>query len=185
VRTRRRANARDCQNAQVFTVRAATSEDAAGVANVHVRAWKAAYRGLLPDEYLDDLRPEHRIAHYTLGSSDPDVPATLVAVVDGVVRGFVTTGPCRDPDETDRGEVLALHVDPGSWGLGIGRRLLSEGRAALSARGFAEAVLWVLAGNSRAERFYRSDGWLSEDRRRTHEVWGVVIEESRFRRPLP
>ena len=166
-------------------MRAATSEDAASVASVHVRAWKAAYRGLLPDEYLDDLRPEHRIAHYTLGFSDPDVPATLVAVVDGVVRGFVTTGPCRDPDETRRGEVLALHVDPGSWGLGIGRRLLSEGRAALSAQGFAEAALWVLAGNSRAERFYRSDGWLPEDRRRTHEVWGVVIEESRFRCLLP
>jgi GNAT superfamily N-acetyltransferase len=169
----------------VFTVRAATSGDAAGVANVHVRAWKAAYRGLLPDEYLDDLRPEHRFSHYTLGSSDPDVPATLVAVVDGVIHGFVTTGPCRDPDETDRGEVLALHVDPGSWGLGIGRRLLSDGRAALSARGFAAAALWVLVGNTRAERFYCSDGWLPEDRRRTHEVWGVMIEESRFRRPLP
>jgi ribosomal protein S18 acetylase RimI-like enzyme len=169
----------------VLTIRPATPEDGAGVATVHVRAWKAAYRGLLPDEYLDDLRPEHRIGHYTLGSPDPDVPATLVAVVEGVVRGFVTTGPCRDPDDTDRGEVLALHVDPGSWGLGIGRRLLAEGRAALSARGFAEAALWVLAGNTRAERFYRSDGWLPDDRRRTHEVWGVMIEESRFCRPLP
>lgn len=177
--------ASDWQNAHMLTVRPATSEDAADVASVHVRSWKVAYRGLLPDQYLDDLRPEDRMAHYTLGSSDPDLPSTLVAVVDGVIRGFVTTGPCADAEGSAMGEVLALHVDPRSRGIGIGRRLITDARAALSQRGFVEAVLWVLAGNTRAERFYRADGWLPEGRRRTHEVWSVVIEESRYRRPLP
>lgn len=169
----------------MLTVRPATPDDAAGIAGVHVRAWKVGYRGLLPDGYLDGLRPEDRIAHYTLGSTNPDHPSTLVADVDGVIRGFVTTGPCRDPEGIECGEVLALHVDPGSWGLGIGRRLISEARAALSQRGCAEAVLWVLAGNARAGRFYEADGWRPDDRRRSHETWGMVIGESRYRRRLP
>ena len=46
----------------VLTVRRATPEDAAGVAGVHVRSWQVAYRGLLPDDYLDGLRPEDRMA---------------------------------------------------------------------------------------------------------------------------
>jgi hypothetical protein len=59
---------------------------------VHVRAWQVAYRGLLPDEYLDGLRAEDRAGRYTFGSADPGVPSTIVAVVDGVIRGFATVG---------------------------------------------------------------------------------------------
>ena len=169
----------------MLTVRSATPDDAAGVAGVHVRAWKAGYRGLLPDRYLDELRPEDRIAGYTLGSADPDQPSTLVAEVDGVIVGFVTTGPCPDLEGTGWGEVLALHVDPGSWGLGIGRRLISDARAALLDHGFAQAVLWVLAGNTRAGRFYSADGWRPDGSRRSREVWGIVIGETRYSRTLP
>ena len=43
-------------------VRTAQPDDAAAVAEVHVRAWQAAYRGLMADEFLDSLRPEDRAA---------------------------------------------------------------------------------------------------------------------------
>jgi GNAT superfamily N-acetyltransferase len=83
------------------------------------------------------------------------------------------------------GELLALYVDPGSWGKGIGRRLLVEARARLAGRGFVEAILWVLAGNERAERFYRVDGWRPDGARRHDEIWGVTADEVRYRRALP
>jgi ribosomal protein S18 acetylase RimI-like enzyme len=169
----------------MLDVRAAVPGDAAQVAAVHVRSWQAAYRGLLPDDYLDGLRPEDRMARYTFGTNDPALPATVVAVEDGVICGFVTTGPARDDDVVNGGEVLALYVDPDSWGLGVGRRLLRRGRADLVAQGFTEAVLWVLVGNDRAERFYRVDGWQPDDTQRTEEVWAVFVEEIRYRRPLP
>jgi GNAT superfamily N-acetyltransferase len=169
----------------VLIVRPASLHDAADVAGVHVRSWKSAYRGLLPAQYLDELRPEDRMARYTLGATDPGLPSTMVAVADGVICGFATIGPRRDSEETDGGEVLALYVDPDAWGRGIGRRLIAEARANLSQRGFAQAVLWVLAGNNRAHRFYQADGWLPDDRRRTEEIWGVLVHESRYRRLLP
>ena len=177
--------ASDCQNARMLTVRVATPDDAADVAGVHVRSWKAAYRGLLPDGYLDDLRPEDRMARYTLGSTDPRSPTTLVAVTDGVLCGFATIGSCRDTGTSSTGEVLALYVDPDAWGLGVGRRLIAEARARLSQYGFVEAVLWVLAGNARARRFYAADGWLPDDRKRMQEVWGVRVDELRLQRRLP
>ena len=47
-------------NAKEFLLRDAQPFDADAVARVHVQTWQVAYRGLLPDAYLDALRPEDR-----------------------------------------------------------------------------------------------------------------------------
>jgi GNAT superfamily N-acetyltransferase len=169
----------------VLDVRVAAPEDAPAVADVHVRSWQTAYRGLLPDAYLDELRAEDRASRYLFDSSDPGAPSTSVATVDGAICGFVTTGPSADDDAPGSGEVLALYVDPQAWGIGAGRILLEGARRRLYDQGFSDAVLWVLAGNHRAERFYRVDGWEPDGCRRILPVWGVEVDESRFRRPLP
>ena len=41
-------------------VREATVDDAEAIGSIHVRAWQAIYRGVMPDEYLDGLRAEDR-----------------------------------------------------------------------------------------------------------------------------
>jgi hypothetical protein len=102
-------------------IRPARPEDGADVARVHVRAWQVGYRGLLPDAYLDGLRPEDRVARYTFGVVDPMRPTTLVAVDAGIILGFATTGPSPDPDMPATRELMALHVDPDRWRRGLGR----------------------------------------------------------------
>jgi ribosomal protein S18 acetylase RimI-like enzyme len=173
----------------VLSLRPARPEDAAAVAGVHVRSWQVAYRGLLPDDYLAGLRPEDRMARYTFGSTHPDAPWTTVAVENEVICGFATTGRCRDADADDHmgatGELFALYVDPGAWGVGVGRRLMAEARARLGRRRCSQGVLWVLVGNDRAQRFYDIDGWVPDGRRRTEEIWGVRVDEICFRRHLP
>ena len=51
--------------------------------------------------------------------------------------------------------------------------------------GYAEAVLWVLVGNERAQRFYRIDGWSPDGAAQTVESWGTSITDVRWRRALP
>jgi GNAT superfamily N-acetyltransferase len=165
-------------------LRPAEPADAAAVARVHVRSWQVAYRGLLPDEYLDDLQAEDRAPHYTFGDCGPGRPLTTVAIERGEIRGFATTGPSRDGDRPDSGELYALYVDPPSWDLGVGRALMGRAREHLARAGFAQAHLWVLDGNVRAERFYRLDGWSPDGLRRPEELWGVVVKEARYRTTL-
>jgi GNAT superfamily N-acetyltransferase len=165
-------------------MQAAHPADAPAVAEVHIRSWQTGYRHLLPDAYLDSLRPEDRAARYTFDRDGADDPTTIVVLVGDAIRGFATTGPTRGVEDAELGEVLALYVDPPFWGHGLGRRLIVEARRRLTARGFAEAVLWVLAGNTRAERFYRADGWLPDGARREEEIWGVRADEIRYRRTL-
>jgi GNAT superfamily N-acetyltransferase len=168
----------------LLRVRAARKEDAADVADIHVRSWQAAYRGLLPDEYLDGLRAEDRMQRYDFEATGPSSPSTLVATEGSIIRGFATIGSSTDPAVPDVGELLALYAPPESWGRGVGRRLVMEARTHLVERRYTEAVLWLLAGNDRAERFYRADGWSPDGRRREAVVWGVRVDEIGYRTPL-
>lgn len=159
------------------------------IARVHVRTWQAAYRTLLPDDYLDQLRSEDRAQSYDFASLDPLKPQTIVAVEEGLGRnglicGFATTAPSREPDLPDHGELCALYVDPEQWGRGIGVVLVTEARARLVEFGFRKGFLWVLAGNLRADRFYRIDGWAPDGVKRTDSVWAVTVNEVRYQREL-
>lgn len=172
-------------------LRDADRADALEVASLHVRAWQAAYRGLLPPELLDGLDPAERAARYTFGRTGLDGPHTVVAVVDGCIAGFVTSGACRE--DPTQGEVYALYVDPDRWRHGIGRALLSSARASLAGWGFAGAVLWVLVGNCRADHFYRAQGWLPDGAAKSEPLnvgWQgaatvpATLDELRYRAPL-
>jgi GNAT superfamily N-acetyltransferase len=166
-------------------VRLAEPEDALPVARVHVKTWQVAYRTLLPEAYLQALRPEDRASAYDFAHVDPSRPRTIVATRGGEIQGFATTAPARGSDDIPAcGELCALYVDPDWWGRGVGRALLIAARAHLAERGFETAVLWVLSGNERADRFYRRDGWTPDGRSRTVPVWGVTIDEVRYVRPV-
>lgn len=165
-------------------LRSATPEDALPVARVHVRSWQVAYRNLLPTDYLERLRPEDRAKRYDFGATDPCKPATIVAVEGDAILGFATVAPARDADARGSGELCALYVDPESWGRHVGRALVEQSRCRLLELGFDDAILWVLVGNSRAERFYSLDGWIHDGMRRAASVWGTNVDEIRYKRRL-
>ena len=62
--------------------------------------------------------------------------------------------------------------------------LVSAARDGLAGLGFGHALLWVLMGNVRADRFYRNDHWAPDGVQRTDTVWGVTVNEIRYRRKL-
>jgi GNAT superfamily N-acetyltransferase len=70
---------------------------------------------------------------------------------DGAIQGFSSADP-RD------GTIFALFVHPSYEGRGIGRALLPMACQSLRDSGHAIAMLTTEAG-TRAERFYRLDGW--------------------------
>ncbi len=165
-------------------LRQAEPGDEIAVAEVHVRSWQSAYRGLLPDDYLDALEPADRAERYTFAEVGPDRPVTVVAVDEDLVWGFATSGPCHDPALPGAGELYAIYVHPERWGHGVGRALISDARDRLAGRAFSRAVLWVLVGNERAMRFYEADGWSTDGEWRREEVHGIAVDEVRYQRLL-
>lgn len=145
----------------IYSVRPATVNDSAGIAAAHVASWQTAYRGLLPDELLDNLSVEQRQARWTENLTNPRPRTdTLVATTHHSVVGFATTGPrrCEERAEGD-GELYAIYLHPEHWDHGVGYRLHEQALERLRQQDFTTATLWVLTGNARAIQFYRRIGW--------------------------
>ncbi len=160
-------------------VRAPVVDDADAMGNVHVRAWQAAYRGVMPDDYLDELRPQDRSAMWQRQIKANGGSGLLVSVVDGVVVGFAAFGRCSD--DSDLGELYAINLDPDVWGEGLGRALLAAVTAELCSMGFRELVLWTVPENQRARNLYESAGWVADGASRDEDVLGVTVRDVRYR----
>jgi ribosomal protein S18 acetylase RimI-like enzyme len=168
------------------TVREATVADAAAVARVHLASWRAAYRGLVPDRFLDSLKLGERTARWREQLTHrPLGQVTHVAEVEVEIVGFAAGGACRDEDAgPEAGELYAIYVDPASWRQGVGGRLEAASLGSLRERGFAEARLWVLEGNAAARAFYERSGWAADGAKGMHPFGEQGLPIVRYRRPL-
>jgi GNAT superfamily N-acetyltransferase len=165
----------------MIQVRVAVPGDADAAARVHIRSWQSSYRGLIAQDYLDNLQPEAWVDRYTFGRLGLQLPTTQVAVDGFTICGLVTTGLSRDEDLSNFGELMAIYVDPGYLHTGVGRSLMAAARERLRRVGVAAAVLWVLDGNVAARRFYERDGWRCDETHRARSYGGVSVDEVRYR----
>ncbi|MET8569835.1 GNAT family N-acetyltransferase [Streptomyces sp. NPDC004783] len=168
-------------------VREMTLADCDRVAEIRVRGWQWAYRGLMPQPYLDGLgvgedaeRTRARFTRAAPGTVD------LVAQDDGgTVLGWACHGAYRDGERrTGDAELYALYVDTGHLGTGVGRALLRESVRRCAAAGHARMLLWVVEGNARARRFYERAGFRPDGAEEASEVAGVPVPEVRYARSL-
>lgn len=160
------------------TVRRAGPEDAEGIARVQVSSWQVAYRGVMPDAHLDGLRWEDRAEMWRAIFAAAPVPGRSVFVtVDGsTVTGFAAVGPPNDTG-LDGFELYAIYVAPERYGHGDGPALM----AAVLDAAAPPIVLWVLAGNPRARRFYEKHGFAPDGASQVREHGGKPLEEVRYR----
>lgn len=167
-------------------IRDPTAADARAVAEVHVRSWQAAYRGLMPDDFLDSLSVEDREREWRAWlASPPPREGGLVAEEDGKVLGFVRFGPSRDEGgRQDAGEVYAIYVVPEAFRTGTGRELFARASRMLRERGFTEATLWVLEANERARHFYEAAGWRPDGAVSTERMDCLRMPTVRYRTEL-
>jgi GNAT superfamily N-acetyltransferase len=126
-----------------------------------MRSWQTAYRGILPDDFLDSLSIPDRAdrMRQTLAAKETKRRIWVAESEDGLL-GFSEAGPTREDDAPDyAGEVYTLYLDPSAVGKGIGRELFAHTVADLRSAGYRFATLWVLEANETARRFYEKAGW--------------------------
>jgi pimeloyl-ACP methyl ester carboxylesterase len=129
-------------------LRPAGPDDAAAVATIWYEGWGEGHLGNVPDE-LVAVRTRESFGQ----RAAQRVGDTVVATVGGVVAGFVMVVA----DEVEQVYVAADHR-----GSGVAAALLAEAERRVAGNGYDRAWLAVVAGNSRARRFYERQGWVDE-----------------------
>jgi ribosomal protein S18 acetylase RimI-like enzyme len=141
-------------------IRRATLEDAAEIANVHINSWREAYKGMLPQDFLDD-RPLYFKNRYQLWKRVTSNPSEITFVAeskDNGIVGFINGSKPRDPEYQDYAEVTSVYLLKKYHGKKIGYQLLREFFGVARAQGFNKAYLWVIENNPTIKFYERSGG---------------------------
>jgi ribosomal protein S18 acetylase RimI-like enzyme len=153
------------------SVRPASPADTGAMGAVQSRAWRSAYRDLLPAAILDQLDPPVLAATWRTAVEAPPSRrhAVLVACSGSAVVGFVAVAPATDPDvEARDGDIAALVVDPAHQRAGHGSRLLSAAVATLRDGGSTGVVTWVPLADEPRRAFLQSAGMVPDGARRSY-----------------
>lgn len=146
-----------------LNLREAGVDDTELIASIHTRSWASAYRGMLPDAYLDNALPLERAKHWQTRMKDiaSGAGCVLIAESNGEPAGFVCV---EAPDQSGSALIDNLHALPAFRGCGVGSVLLDAAAAWARARGARQMHLSVLEANTAAIGFYESRGWTRSGR---------------------
>ncbi len=158
------------------SVRVAWADDAPGIAEVQVRAWRQEYDGVLPDEVIAQLDPADFAGawHESLARPKDARNRVLVALERNTIRGFAVCSPASDPDldPVADGDIVELTVEPEQTRSGHGSRLLQACVDTLRADRFTHAVMWLTAGDDARRAFLTSAGWGADGAHRELDLHG-------------
>lgn len=107
-----------------LAIRPAQAGEAQRIAEIHVRGWQWAYRGLIPASLLEGLSVEDRAAYWRreLVEGRQGNRHVWGAARGADSLGFAAIGPSRDLGaDADTGEVYATYLEPDVVGTGVGR----------------------------------------------------------------
>ena len=145
----------------MMKIRTAIKEDAAGITKVHVASWQAAYKDILPEEFLKNISFEHRLQSWSKAlDKPPSEHGIFVAVSDQEeITGFATGGSNRSTDKFPQfeGELYAIYLLYSAWGKGVGEQLTKSVVKKLGQDNINSMLIWVLADNP-ACGFYEKMG---------------------------
>jgi GNAT superfamily N-acetyltransferase len=159
----------------------AVADDADDIAALHAASWRATYRGILPDDFLDRQALDNRLRTWRQRMGTPPPTQIVLKAVDASgLCGFA----CLFLDADQQWGTLLdnLHVAPGRTGTGIGWFLLDASFARLrQERPEAPWLhLWVFEANAGARRFYECHGADAVERETVEVLPGISVPAVRY-----
>jgi GNAT superfamily N-acetyltransferase len=151
-------------------VRAVSDSDVPAIADFQTTCWREAYRGVVPQEYLDRVGVEDRERRWgdRLASGTRRI---ALAEIGSDIVGVVSWG-LADVDDAPALELMSLYVAADQRGTGLAVTLTHRAVAG------SPAHLWVFEDNPRAKRFYGKRGFRFDGHRRLDPDTGLW--EQRF-----
>lgn len=161
------------------TIRKATIMDSEVISRIHASSWKAAYKGIVPQRYLDELKYdfwENAFQNWLINNL---VTAQLIYENETPV-GCIAYGKSRDEKLPEWGEIVSIYVLPEYCRKGYGQRLIKLAINELDTMGFQNCYLWVLKDNLIARKFYERNGFRCNNDEYNFEILQEPLTDVRF-----
>lgn len=154
-------------------------DDRFEISRIYEKSWKATYRGMIPDSFLDSI-PEGK---WCKGIDSPG-QRSLIIVEDGKFIG--TSSFCRSRFDKwpDSGEIVSIYMLPEYVGKGYGRKLIEAVTDELKKEGHKEIFLWVLEENRNARGFYEKCGFEATEDIIEDTIDGKILRDIRYRKKV-
>ena len=141
-----------------YIIRKKERKDCKDIAQVVTVAWNETYKGIVPDEFLNNLYTnEEQRAIDSFNNFDEENNHQFVLEVDNKVVGFVSVGITDDTSYSKCGEIYSLYIINGYKGYGYGKKLMKVGINELREIGCNKMLIGCLQGNPSNE-FYKHIG---------------------------
>ena len=143
---------------QNIIIRNAKKEDLWSVSSINVKAWKSAYRGIVDDEFLNDLKVEDK---YNKILKEYNGKGIIIAEINNEVVGFcrytINNLFSQDLNDIDC-ELCAIYVKPDMKRQGIGKTLFYYVTKEQKENNNKNMILWCLKENYNSRKFYEKMG---------------------------
>ncbi len=151
------------------------TDDRSEVSRIYEESWRSAYKGIIPQSYLDSIPSGRWAAH-----ADREGMHTLVAAEDNKLIGTASFCKSRFEKFADHGEIVSIYFLPEYIGKGHGKVLFEAVMNELRKLGFKDVFLWVLEGNARARAFYEKAGFSYSGEFLDDNIGGKDIRELQY-----
>jgi GNAT superfamily N-acetyltransferase len=142
-------------------IRNAREEDAIILGSIYSQSYRAAFKGIIPDNILEGVFSPEKRAEGLHKEILEGAPTNAVLFDEDKPVGLLTYGKPKDEEaEDDAVEIWRIYLLPSYWGQNLGAPLMNWGIDEIKGKGYKKITLWVLEENSRARRFYEKLGFV-------------------------
>lgn len=152
-------------------VRKMIIEDIEAVRQLYISGWQNAFKGIVPQDYLD---------HMNLDNWAPPLDGAYILTDGKSILGTSSISAARDDSFNGWGEIISIYVLPELIGQGYGHILFEFVRGKLLELGYDHIYLTVFEDNMRARKFYEKHGFSWNNERLPLNVGGKDLIELRY-----
>ena len=160
-------------------IRRATLADTLTISKIHALSWKAAYEGIVSQDYLDNLKDDFWVEFFE-NSIWNDVLTVQLVLENDLPVGCISYGKSRDTKLPDWGEIVSLYLLPQYWGKGYAKRLLDAALTDFHENSYQNVFLWALIENERARKFYEKNKFTCNNEECIFEIAGEKLVDLRY-----
>ena len=157
-----------------ITIRLAVPSDAPDMAEVGMRSWEAAYKHILPADYIREKNAT-RPQQFRESITDENTTAYVIQK-DGKTAGIMKLAPPADDDVDDTFyEMHYIYLHPDYFRQGIGAQAMKFAFQKARELGKTFMVIWVFAENTNTIEFYKKCGFIADNKSRTQSRGRDVV----------